>query len=284
MKRILFSIFILASGVVFSQQQRENLMIHVGNADHAFFDKVKVTDSSGTKSVQLEDGRYILGNDRRKADISVKNKMISGTFTELREGIKTDFTIENSYVKAYNIHSDGTVINAWRDAKNAYFKEYDPNKVLKSDGWVSLDKNKHYGRGGSKHYFENGNVSSISDDVIETYTEFYPNGNKKQRSGQNIFESYAENGTLYNRQYTKNNVRYNDYYYDGKLATHAYTNKEGNDVTEYYKNGNLDKKETVKNINGEKRILTYDKTGKQTGNTSYSEAMAKEAVDHKKVP
>lgn len=284
MKTTLFNILFLTSGIAFSQQSKENLMIHTGNAENAFLKKVKVTGISDTKIVQLKDGEYVFENDRQKADISVKNNMINGTLTEVQGKTKTDFTIENSYVKAYNIYSDGTVINAWRDAKNAYFKEYYPNKVLKADGWISLDRNKHYGRGSSKNYFENGNVSSISDHVTETYTGFYPNGNKKKRSGQNTFESYNENGTLYNRQYTKNNVRYNDYYYDGKLITHAYTNKEGNEVTEYYQNGSLNKKETIKNIDGEKRILTYDKTGKLISNTSYSETVAKEVIGDKKEP
>ncbi len=49
------------------------------------------------------------------------------------------------------------------------------------DSWISLDKNKHYGIGGSKLYAENGILTDTADDVAQTYTMFYPNGNKKQK-------------------------------------------------------------------------------------------------------
>ncbi|MDR2235900.1 MAG: hypothetical protein LBE92_07230 [Chryseobacterium sp.] len=276
MKKAMLNLFILTSGVVFSQQSTENIMIHTGNTDNAFFNKVKITDKEETKSIQLKDGHYTFQNQDQKADISIKNTLISGHVTALRDKEKTDFTIVNSYITAYDIFTDDIIINAYRDAQKAYFKKYDSNKVLKADGWMSLDKNKHYGKGVSKNYFENGKVSRISDEVTETYTDFYPDGNKKQKIGGNVFESYNENGTLNNKQYTKNNIRYNDYYQNGKLYTHAYQNKEGNEVTEYYKNGILDKKETVKIINGEKRLLTHNKAGKLISNIPYSQTAAGE--------
>lgn len=129
-----------------------------------------------------------------------------------------------------------------RDKEKAYFKSYYPNKALKSEGWVSLDKNKHFGRGISKQYSENGTLTGIENDITVSYTAFYPNGNKKEVTGVNLFESYNEDGTPENKQYTKNNVRYDDYYYKGKLSTSSYKNKQGNDVKDYYENGQIQKK------------------------------------------
>ncbi|AQX12822.1 hypothetical protein BAX94_00670 [Elizabethkingia meningoseptica] len=277
MKTGVLSIFILAANLAFAQQKLEKVKVDITSPKNVFTNKVNIVDLQN-KKVALKDGEYTVETDNQKADISVKNTLINGKVTKTVEKDRADFTIENSYVAAYKIY-DGSelILDAKRDGQKAYFKQYYPNKALKMDSWISLDKNKHYGIGGSKLYAENGTLTDIADDVAQTYTMFYPNGNKKQKTGGNVFESYNENGTLDNRQYTKNNIRYSDQYYEGKLHTRTYTGKDGNEVTEYYSNNSLEKKEIVKSVNGEAFLFTYDKAGKLMNKKPYSESLAKEA-------
>lgn len=55
--------------------------------------------------------------------------------------MKFNFTIENSHITAYNMYNGSDLaLDARRDKEKAYFKGYHPNKVLKYEGWVSLDK------------------------------------------------------------------------------------------------------------------------------------------------
>ncbi|MDR6734998.1 hypothetical protein [Sphingobacterium sp. 2149] len=49
--------------------------------------------------------------------------------------------------------------------------------------------------------------------VTGTFTEFYANGNEKKKQSPAIYETFNEDGTYDNSQYTKNNIRYDDYFY-----------------------------------------------------------------------
>lgn len=245
MKTGIFSLFILTANIAFAQQKLDNIRIDLptsGDTGNVFINTVTLKDSD-KKTTALTDGNYSIDNSKQKANISVKKGLISGTVTETEEQVKFNFTIENSYITAYNMYNGSDLaLDVRRDKEKAYFKSYYPNKALKSEGWVSLDKNKHFGRGISKQYSENGTLTGIENDITVSYTAFYPNGNKKEVTGVNLFESYNEDGTPENKQYTKNNVRYDDYYYKGKLSTSSYKNKQGNDVKDYYENGQIQKK------------------------------------------
>lgn len=266
---LLFTCFL-----AFAQKGQDTLKVNLGNTetDKVFMQKVTVSDSRNDRKVLLNDGNYAFKNNEQTIDISIKKGLIYGlvfvTNNHNKEKV-TQYKIENSMVKEFTIYIDSLLCQkGHRDDEKAYYKEYYPDEkqTLKSEGWMSLDKNKYYGRGISKKYYENGTLSYISDRVTETYTEFYPNGNKKKKQGQNIYETYNEDGNLHNKQYTKNNIRYNDYYNKGKLNTRSYQDEEKNEVREYYQNGVFQKRAVEKKLNGEIRTLSYDKAGKLINN------------------
>ncbi|PUB26320.1 hypothetical protein C8J95_1113 [Elizabethkingia sp. YR214] len=280
MKTGLFTLCILTANVAFAQQKLENIKIDLptsGDTGNVFINTVTLKDSD-KRTIALTDGHYSIDNSKQKANISIKKGLINGTVTETEEQVKFNFTIENSHITAYNMYNDTNLaLDARRDKEKAYFKGYHPNKALKYEGWVSLDKNKYFGRGISKQYSENGTLTGIENDITVSYTSFYPNGNKKEVTGVNLFESYNEDGTPENKQYTKNNIRYDDRYYKGKLSTSSYKNKEGNEVKDYYENGQVQKKEVVTSVNGELWLSTYDKSGKQISKKPLSETGAEKA-------
>ncbi|WP_278551170.1 hypothetical protein [Elizabethkingia bruuniana] len=280
MRTGLFTLCILSANVAFAQQKLEDIKIDLptsGDTGNVFINTVTFKNSD-KKTITLTDGNYSIDNSKQKADISIKKGLINGTVTEIEEQVKFNFTIENSHITAYNMYNGSDLaLDARRDKEKAYFKSYYPNKALKSEGWVSLDKNKHFGRGISKQYSENGTLTGIENDITVSYTAFYPNGNKKEVTGVNLFESYNEDGTLENKQYTKNNIRYDDYYYKGKLSTSSYKNKQGNDVKDYYENEQIQKKEIVTSVNGELWLSTYDKSGKLVSKKPLSESGAEKA-------
>ena len=280
MRTGLFTLCILSANVAFAQQKLEDIKIDLptsGDTGNVFINTVTFKNSD-KKTITLTDGNYSIDNSKQKADISIKKGLINGTVTEIEEQVKFNFTIENSHITAYNMYNGSDLaLDARRDKEKAYFKSYYPNKALKSEGWVSLDKSKHFGRGISKQYSENGTLTGIENDITVSYTSFYPNGNKKEVTGVNLFESYNEDGTPENKQYTKNNVRYDDYYYKGKLSTSSYKDKQGNEVKDYYENGQIQKKEVVTSVNGELWLSTYDKSGKLVSKKPLSESGAEKA-------
>lgn len=256
----------------FAQTTIDTLKIKAANIEWAYIDEISIIGISGQKPVALKDGSYRLESENQKADITLTNGLISGTVSETDGKVKNDYTIVNSLIMTYN-SSTGSIptVDTYRKEKNMFFKQYE-NSILRTEGWVSLDKNKHYGRGVSKSYHRNGNIQHISDEVSETYTDFYPNGNKQRVSAVDRYEAYDEDGRLTNKQYRKNNVRYSDDYVEGKLYTRSYQNSERNEVKEYYKNALFQKKEVIKTVNGIQRLLTYNKTGKLISNERYINA------------
>ncbi|MGJ1197312.1 hypothetical protein ACR78J_13515 [Sphingobacterium spiritivorum] len=253
----------------FAQTTIDTLKIKAANIERAYIDEISIIGISGQKPVALKDGSYTLESKNQTADITLKNGLINGSVSETDGKVKNDYTIVNSLIMTYN-SSTGSIptVDTYRKEKNMFFKQYE-NSILRTEGWVSLDKNKHYGRGVSKSYHRNGNIRHISDEVSETYTDFYPNGNKQRVSAVDRYEAYDEDGRLTNKQYRKNNVRYSDDYVEGKLYMRTYENSEKNEVKEYYKNALFQKKEVIKTVNGIQRLLTYNKTGKLISNERY---------------
>ncbi|SUJ28813.1 Uncharacterised protein [Sphingobacterium spiritivorum] len=252
-----------------AQTTIDTLKIKAANIERAYIDEISIIGISGQKPVALKDGSYRLESKNQTADIILTKGRINGSVSETDGNVKNDYTIVNSLIMTYN-SSTGSIptVDTYRKEKNMFFKQYE-NSILRTEGWVSLDKNKHYGRGVSKSYHRNGNIRHISDEVSETYTDFYPNGNKQRVSAVDRYEAYDEDGRLTNKQYRKNNVRYSDDYVEGKLYMRTYENSEKNEVKEYYKNALLQKKEVIKTINGIQRLLTYNKTGKLISNERY---------------
>lgn len=253
----------------YAQTTIDTLKIKAAHIERAYIDEISIIGISGQKPVALKDGSYRLESKNQTADITLKNGLINGSVSETDGKVKNDYTIVNSLIMTYN-SSTGSIptVDTYRKEKNMFFKQYE-NSILRTEGWVSLDKNKHYGRGVSKSYHRNGNIRHISDEVSETYTDFYPNGNKQRVSAVDRYEAYDEDGRLTNKQYRKNNVRYSDDYVEGKLYMRTYENSEKNEVKEYYKNAILQKKEVIKTINGIQRLLTYNKAGKLISNERY---------------
>ncbi|MDR2271035.1 MAG: hypothetical protein LBF27_09040 [Sphingobacterium sp.] len=258
----LLTLLTLIANLTFAQVS-STLNVRLGNLDKLFLQKVSIIDTQTKKSVVLKDGTYAFKHGNQNADIFIKNGLINGNVSILKGEEKSEYKIENSQAKTFTVYTGGFLsLEGHRDAEKAYYKEYylDPEQRLKSEGWMSLNKNKHYGIGISKRYYEDGTIAHIADRVTETFTDFYPNGNKKKKQGHNIYETFKEDGSVYNRQYTKNNIRYDDYYYEGKLSTRSY--REGaSEIEEYYQNGVLHKKESTQ-ANGQVRVFTYDKAGK----------------------
>ncbi|EEI90689.1 hypothetical protein HMPREF0765_3605 [Sphingobacterium spiritivorum ATCC 33300] len=253
----------------YAQTTIDTLKIKAAHIERAYIDEISIIGISGQKPVALKDGSYRLESKNQTADITLKNGLINGSVSETDGKVKNNYTIVNSLIMTYN-SSTGSIptVDTYRKEKNMFFKQYE-NSILRTEGWVSLDKNKHYGRGVSKSYHRNGNIRHISDEVSETYTDFYPNGNKQRVSAVDRYEAYDEDGRLTNKQYRKNNVRYSDDYVEGKLYMRTYENSEKNEVKEYYKNAILQKKEVIKTINGIQRLLTYNKAGKLISNERY---------------
>lgn len=164
------------------------MKVNLGNTetDKVFIQKVIVSDSRNDKKVLLKYGNCAFKNNGQTIDISIKKSLIYGLVFVKNNHKKekvTQYKIENSMVKEFTIYMNSLLCQTGhRDDEKAYYKEYYPEgkQTLKTEGWMSLDKNKYYGRGISKKYYENGTLSYISDRVTETYTNFYPNGNKKR--------------------------------------------------------------------------------------------------------
>lgn len=255
----------------FSQQA---IQLKIGKEEKAFTEVVRIISGEKENVLSLKDGSYAIDNGMQNANLIITNKLINGSASiRLEDHTKTDYVIVNSFVTSMKSY-EGDVLNvdAHRDKTTVYFKTYYPNGKLKTDGFMSLDKHKYYGRGITKSYYENGMQEKIANSITETYTYFYPNGNKKGVSGLNILENYTEAGQLSNRQYRKNNIRYVDEYIDGKLYTRSYEGKDKSETKEYYKNGTLGKKEVLKIVSGKKRLLIYSNTGKLISNEPYEAA------------
>ncbi|WP_294187650.1 hypothetical protein [uncultured Sphingobacterium sp.] len=238
---------ILIANFAFAQSQLPNtLTVKIANLDQLFFRNVRIVDQVKKKNVALKDGIYTLKNGNQIADISINRGFIDGKVTVVKGDEKTNYTIEQSEAKRFTVYTgDVLLVEGYRDSDKAYYREYYPGteQKLKREGWMSLNKNKHYGLGISKEYFENGQIAHIANMVTDTFTDFYPNGNKKKHQSPNVYETFKEDGTYDNRQYTKNNIHYNDYYYNGKLYRRSYKNKDAVEISEYYDNGVLQKKE-----------------------------------------
>lgn len=270
----LVCLLMIAANKVFAQQPIDTLTLKTGKDEGAFIEKVQLITVKKQRPALLKDGSYKIENSTQKADIVLSGKLISGTVTEHREdGSRTDFVIANSYVSSLKTYTGNTLsVDVYREKTGLLFKEYYPGGSLKTEGSMSLDKSKHYGRGITRWYDEDGSLQKIANSITETYTDFYPGGKKKSVSAPNLQESYNESGNLTERQYRKNNVRYVEQYYQGKLYTRSYETSDNGEATEYYTNGILDKKEVIKTINGERRRLIYNKAGKLTGNEAYQAA------------
>jgi hypothetical protein len=263
MKIKILMLFILIGNLAFAQTA-STLNVKIGNLDQLFLQGISIINMETKESVTLKDGTYTFNYNNQNADISIKNGLINGTVTAVKGEEKSEYNIENSQAKKLTVHKgDFLYVEGYRDADKAYYSEYYPSAAhrLKGEGWMSLNKNKHFGVGISKEYDEDGNIAHIANMVTETYTDFYPNGNKKKKQSPTIYETFHEDGTYDNRQYTKNNIRYDDYYYKGKLYTRSYKNKDALEIKEYYQDDVLQKKE-VKQTNGQIRVYTYDKLGK----------------------
>lgn len=280
MKSRLLIPILLSANIAFAQQH-SNLNIRIGNEWNIFIKKVKIYNTQNDREITLKDGKYMFEDSLQSANIIISKGLISGDVTEIKkypkgeysEGsiLQSHYNIKNSFVTEFIQYADSLLfLKAHRDQNKAYYKEYRKDQTLKEESWTSLDKNKHHLSGISKSYFKDGTVARITNDVSGVITEFYANGNPKSKMGRNIYESFNGDGTLEYKAYTKNNIRYNDYYTRGKLTSRTYENSEKNEVKEYYENAVLLKREVAKTINGEKRLLTYDKSGSLISNESCS--------------
>lgn len=255
--RIKLLLLLILMANLASAQLPNALNVKIGNLDQLFFQDVSIIDKETKKSVALKDGVYTFKHDNQQVDISIKNGFIDGRVTVVKGDEKSEYKIENSQAKKVTVYTGGFLyIEGHRDIDKAYYRAYYPGteQRLKSEGWVSLNKNKHYGIGISKEYYEDGKIAHIADMVTETFTDFYPNGNRKKKQSPTRYETFNEDGTYDNRQYTKNNIRYDDYYYKGKLYTRSYKNKDALEIKEYYQNDVLQKRE-AKQANGKVRIF-----------------------------
>lgn len=257
MKIILFLPVLLIANFAFAQLRLPNtLNVKIENLDQLFFRKISIFDSETKKSVALKDGIYTLTNKNQNADLSIKRGFIDGTVTVVKGDERTNYKIEKSQAQKFSVYTGDVLhIEGHRDIDKAYYREYysGTEQKLKREGWISLSKNKHYGLGISKEYYEDGQIAHIANMVTDTFTDFYLNGNKKKNHSPTVYETFNEDGTYDNRQYTKNNIRYDDYYYKGKLSSRSYRNKEQIEIKEYYENGVLKKREAVQ-ANGQVRI------------------------------
>lgn len=174
---------ILIANFAFAQSQLLNtLTVKIANLDQLFFRNVRIVDQVKKKNVALKDGIYTLKNGNQNADISINRGFIDGKVTVVKGDEKTNYTIEKSEAKRFTVHTgDVLLIEGYRDSDKAYYREYYPGteQKLKREGWMSLNKNKHYGLGISKEYFENGQIAHIANMVTDTLPTFIPMGIKK---------------------------------------------------------------------------------------------------------
>jgi len=253
-----------------AQQAANSLAVLLPKGEIKFLEKVKILSTKTNQPVQLKNGNYWFVNAAYTTEITSSNGLLNGTVTEVKHNDSTVYTVVKSYIMAYNIYEDKRLfLKCYRNDSAAYFKEYDDKGILKTEGWVSLVKKKHYLNGVRKSYYKSGTLRQVENNINGTDTQYYENGNKKSKNGQGIYEAYNEDGTLNNKQYTKNNVQIVDNYIKGKLSTREYNDKDKNEVVEYFEKGVLQKKTIAKTINGEKRILVYNKVGKLIANEIY---------------
>jgi antitoxin component YwqK of YwqJK toxin-antitoxin module len=267
-------LLLLTTNKVFSQVLIDTLELKLGHQDRAntFTENVRVVSVKTQNPVLMKNGSYRIVNSKQKANLIVANKLMNGMVAvSVGEHTRIDYVITNSVVSALKTYDDDVLTaEVFKDKTQLYFKQYHANHRLKAEGSLSLDKLKHYGRGVTTYYDEQGVLRKIANNITATHTSFYSNGNKKAVSGPGVEESYNEKGQLLSKQYRKNNISYVEAYVDGKLHNRSYEDSDKSEVTAYYKNGVLQKKELLKTIKGEKRLLTYDPAGKLISNTIYA--------------
>lgn len=262
-------VLVATVGQSFSQKATRTLELKFGNEASVFLQPVRIVSVQQQTPTPLKNGSYQIENSTQKATIVLNNKLINGTASETDGSAKTEYVIVNSYVTGLKSYT-GDVLNmdAHKEKEQMYFKMYNINKTLIAEGTISLNKQKHYGRGITKSYFEDGTLQKISNYITETHTSFYPNGKKKAVMALDLQENYDEEGRLLDKQYWKNKVRYVEDYYEGKLRTRSYENNDKSEVKEYYQNGVLEKKEVLKPVDGEMRLFIYNRAGKLISNES----------------
>ncbi|SHE81141.1 toxin-antitoxin system YwqK family antitoxin [Pedobacter caeni] len=267
-------VVMLLTGNAFSQKINTSVRVKIGESDFAFINKVKIVDLETGVPVLLEDRKYQIENPSQKATLEVKDDLIEGTLSVMEHiSLKTDYIISNSLVVSYkNYERKQLTLEVYRDKEVIRYKGYYPNQTMRSEGWTSINKNEHFGNGISKTYYENGKLEKISNDITGLDTTYYPTGKIQYVTGPNFAEDYGKDGIIHTKQYFKNQLRYIEDYKAGKLNTRSYENAKKEEVKEYYKNGVLDGQEILKSINGSKRILTYNKTGKLIKNEPFEVA------------
>lgn len=223
--------------------------------------------------VTLNNGAYKIRNKSQEADFIVENNLISGTVTiyenfkkgQHKEGdsFKTEYKFDKSLVTEYTMFADDVLfVEAYRKGNQIYGKEFYKDGKISAEGQTSLKPDKSYGLTIAKSYDKEGKIYQIDDEISETITQFYPNGNKKSVMDKTTITYFNEDESIIRKTNFKTKPFYDDGFVNGKLSTRSYKNQENEEVKEYFKNGIKDKKEINKTINGEKITFVYDKSGK----------------------
>lgn len=284
-------ILILISNFYQSQDVRNDLKFDVRFEEDALLSTVKIENLNQSK-VSLKNGTYHITNDVQDGEISIKDGKITGTFTAKKSFENTkenktsqsviQYTIKDSWITNYTKHIDNILsVEAKRENLRVSLRSYYPNQKLAAESWISIDKKKNYGTGLTKKYYEDGTPQSLRNTILETYTDYYPNGNVEQIKGPNLLETYNKDGSPDNKQFFKNKIQYNDYYYDGKLSSRSYKNAENHEVKENYEKGVFKNKEVTKIVNGSRQTVIFDKNNQPTNKSNAVSAAKNIAIPSK---
>jgi len=283
-KKILLAITVyLYVNVAFSQHKNvDTLQLVISTELETFTKKIEIAEYNSYfyNEVTLNNGSYKIRNKSQEADFIVENNLISGTvitYENFKKGkhkegdsFKTEYKFDKSLVTEYTMFADDVLfVEAYRKFNQIYGKEFYKDGKIATEGQTSLKSDKSYGLTIAKSYDKEGKIYQIDDEISETITQFYANGNKKSFMDKTSTTYFNEDEIIIRKVNFKIPPFYDDLFVNGELSTRSYRNNKNEQVKEYFKNGTLDKKELTHTISAEKTILTYNKAGKIINKQSY---------------
>lgn len=266
---------ITVSASLNAQIPLEHARIELSNELNLFIDEVSIINTHSGKKLLLDDDQYTIASNPQFAQFEINNGKINGSLKELgKQNNYTLFDINNSIItKAREYEGDKLVMEGYVEENMLRYKQYYKSGKLMSDGWISLNKRKYFGRGIVKEFSENGQLNKEINTVKESYKFYHDNGQLKEKIEPNGSEHYDVNGTVIKKSYTKDNIHYTDYYQDGLISESVYFDENDNEVKIFYIKGKMVKKQLVKEVNGNKRLLTYDQSGKLINDENYQDTL-----------
>ena len=267
----------------FSQHKNvETLQLVIPKELEIFTKKIEIAEYNTYfyNEVTLNNGSYKIRNKSQEADFVIENNLISGTATthenfkngEYKDGnlFRTEYKFDKSVVTQFTIFADDALFaKAHRKGNQVFATEFYKNGEIAKEFQTSVATDKNYGLTITKSFYRDGKIYQIDNEIEQTITQFYENGNKKSVMNKTSTTYFNEDGLIIRKANFKIPPFYDDEFVNGKLSTRSYKNDKSEQIKEYFKNGILERKELTNTISAEKTIFAYNKAGKLINKKSY---------------